>query len=93
MREDKLLSNYEPINTIENYKDFLQENAQIKLIKEKTRTGREPCGDDDFYDKIKLLTGIDYKNKEAGRPTEVVNAKLIGIPVPRFPRFFVPSFF
>jgi hypothetical protein len=34
---------------------------------QKTRTGK-PCGDDDFYDKIKSLTGMDYKNKKAGRP-------------------------
>ena len=65
--EDKLLSNYEPIDNIVNYKEFLQENTQTKLLKEKTRTGK-PCGDDNFYDKIKILTGIDYKNKKAGRP-------------------------
>ena len=72
VKEDKLLSNYEPIDNIENYKEFLQENAQIKFIKEKTRTGK-PCGDDNFYDKIKLLTGTDYKNKKAGRPKKDEN--------------------
>jgi putative transposase len=72
VKEDKLLSNYEPIDNIENYKEFLQENAQIKFIKEKTRTGK-PCGDDNFYDKIKLLTGVDYKNKKAGRPKKDEN--------------------
>ena len=67
IEEDKLLSNYEPIDTIVNYKEFLQENIQTQYIEEKTRTGK-PCGDDNFYDKIKILTGIDYKNKKAGRP-------------------------
>lgn len=55
VKEDKLLSNCSPINRIVNYKEFLQENAQTKFIKEKTRTGK-PCGDDEFYDKIKSLT-------------------------------------
>ncbi len=36
-------------------------------FQEKTRTGK-PCGDEDFYDKIMLLTGINYKNKKAGLP-------------------------
>ena len=67
IKEDKLLSNYESIDNIENYKEFLLENTQTKLLEEKTRTGK-PCGDDNFYDKIKILTGIDYKNKKAGRP-------------------------
>ncbi len=67
IKEDKLLSNYEPIDNITNYKEFLEENTQTKLLKEKTRTGK-PCGDDSFYDKIKVVTGIDYKNKKAGRP-------------------------
>jgi putative transposase len=67
VKEDKLLSNCSPINKIVNYKEFLQENAQTKFIKEKTRTGK-PCGDDEFYDKIKSLTGTDYKNKKTGRP-------------------------
>ena len=67
VKEDKLLSNYESIDNIVNYKEFLQETTQTKFIEEKTRTGK-PCGNEDFYDKIKLLTGIDYKNKKAGRP-------------------------
>ena len=67
VKEDKLLSNYEPIDNIVNYKEFLQETIQTKFIEEKTRTGK-PCGDDSFYDKIKLLTSVDYKNKKAGRP-------------------------
>jgi len=67
IKEDKLLSNYESIDNITNYKEFLEENTQTKLLKEKTRTGK-PCGDDNFYDKIKIVTGIDYKNKKAGRP-------------------------
>ncbi|MGM0520012.1 MAG: hypothetical protein ACQERD_10260 [Campylobacterota bacterium] len=47
--------------------DFIQENTQTKLLKEKTRIGK-PCGDEEFYDKIETLTGINYKNKKAGRP-------------------------
>ena len=39
----------------------------IDYIQEKIRTGKT-CGDEDFYNIIKLLTGIDYKNKKAGRP-------------------------
>ena len=65
VKEDKLLSNYEPIDNIVNYKEFLQETTQTKFIEEKTRTGK-PCGDDDFYDKIKLLTGVDYSKKKPG---------------------------
>jgi putative transposase len=65
VKEDKLLSNYEVIDKIINYKEFLQENTQTKLLKEKTRTGK-PCGDEKFYDKIKLLTGIDYRKKKTG---------------------------
>jgi putative transposase len=67
VKEDKLLSNYKLIDNIVNYKEFLQEDTNSKIIQEKTRTGK-PCGDDNFYDKIKLLTGVDYKNKKAGRP-------------------------
>ncbi|PLY07025.1 MAG: transposase [Arcobacter sp.] len=70
--EDKLLSSYEAIDNIENYKEFLEEDTKIKLIKEKTRTGK-PCGDEEFYDKIELLTGINYKNKKAGRPKKDLN--------------------
>ena len=72
VKEDKLLSNYESIDNIVNYKEFLQENTQAKFIKEKTRTGK-PCGDDNFYDKIKSLTDIDYRNKKAGRPKKYEN--------------------
>ncbi len=67
VKEDKLLSNYKPIDDIINYKEFLEEDANDKTIEEKTRTGK-PCGNDSFYDRIKLLTGVDYKNKKAGRP-------------------------
>ncbi|MFA7083782.1 MAG: transposase [Arcobacteraceae bacterium] len=65
IEEDKLLSNYEPINNIINYREFLEENTQTEFLEEKTRTGK-PCGDESFYDKIKLLTGIDYKNRKSG---------------------------
>ena len=54
VKEDKLLSNYETIDKIINYKEFLQENTQIKLLKEKTRTGK-PCEEEEFYVKIKIL--------------------------------------
>ena len=67
VEEDKLLSNYALIDNIINYKEFLEKTTNDKIIQEKTKTGK-PCGNTDFYDKIKLLTGIDYKNKKAGRP-------------------------
>jgi len=67
IEEDKLLSNYEPIDNIVNYKEFLEKATNDRIIQEKTRTGK-PCGDEDFYDKIEFLTGINYKNKKAGRP-------------------------
>ena len=65
VKEDKLLSNYKLLDNIINYKEFLEEDTNSKIIQEKTRTGK-PCGDDNFYDKIKLLTGLDCKNKKAG---------------------------
>lgn len=58
-QEDKLLSNYELIDSIENYKNFLLEDTKTDILKEKTRTGK-PCGDEEFYDKIQSLVGIDY---------------------------------
>ena len=39
------------------------------LLTTKTKTGK-PCGDDNFYDKIKLITGINYKNKKPGPKVE-----------------------
>ena len=72
IKEDKLLSDYKTIDNIANYKEFLRENANIKTIEEKTRTGK-PCGDDNFYDIIRLLTGVDYKNKKAGQPKKDKN--------------------
>ncbi|SFV67582.1 hypothetical protein MNB_SM-4-720 [hydrothermal vent metagenome] len=72
IKEDPLLSNYEVIDKIGNYKEFLQEDTQSNFIKEKTRTGK-PCGDDNFYDEIESLTGIDYKSKKAGRPKKEEN--------------------
>lgn len=65
IQEDKLLSNYDDIDNIRNYKEFLQENIETKFIEEKTRTGK-PCGDEEFYEKIKFTTGIDYNNKKPG---------------------------
>jgi hypothetical protein len=47
----------------------LQENTQTKLLEEKTKTGK-PCGDEYFYDKIKIITGVDYKNKKPGPKVE-----------------------
>ena len=67
IKEDKLLSSYEPIDKILNYQEFLETTTNDKIIQEKTRTGK-PWGDENFYEKIKLLTGIDYTNKKAGRP-------------------------
>ncbi|MCP4971351.1 MAG: hypothetical protein GY932_12260 [Arcobacter sp.] len=45
----------------------METTTNNKIVQEKTRTGK-PCGDEDFYDKIMLLTGINYKNKKAGLP-------------------------
>jgi putative transposase len=71
VKEDRLLSNYENIDDIENYKLFLEETTEEKLIKDKTRTGK-PCGDEKFYEKILLTTGIDYKSKKPG-PKQKIN--------------------
>lgn len=65
LSKDILLSDCDVIDNISNYKDFLQEDTKTKLLKEKTRTGK-PCGDENFYDKIQLITGVDYKNKKPG---------------------------
>jgi putative transposase len=66
VKEDSLLSSHTIIDNIINYKEFLQEeNLCEEIIEEKTRTGK-PCGNEDFYDKIKSITGIDYKRKKSG---------------------------
>jgi putative transposase len=68
VKEDNVLSTNDMIDSIENYRDFLKiEPEEIEVIKEKTRTGR-PCGDDLFYEHIKLKFGKDLKPKKAGRP-------------------------
>ena len=72
IKEDKLLSNYESIDDIEDYKSFLQEVTEEKQIIEKTRTGK-PCGDEKFYEKILLTTGVDYKSKKPGPKQEMNN--------------------
>ena len=69
IQSDELLSNYDAINCISNYKEFLQKETQTKQIKEKTRTGK-PCGDEEFYDQVKAITGIDYRNKKPGPRTK-----------------------
>lgn len=65
IQEDKLLSNHKLIDGIENYKNFLLEDINVEILKEKTRTGK-PCGNEEFYDKIQSLVGIDYRNKKPG---------------------------
>ena len=67
IKNDSLLSSYNSIDNILNYREFLLQDTKIKLLEEKTRTGK-PCGDEKFYEQIKLITGNDYKNKKAGRP-------------------------
>lgn len=65
--EDALLSDYEPIETIGDYREFLQaQNPEIETIRQKTRTGR-PCGDDTFYEMINHIIGKDLQPKKAGR--------------------------
>jgi len=65
IQEDKLLSNHELIDSIKDYKNFLLEDTKIEILKEKTRTGK-PCGDEEFYNKIESLLGIDYRKKKPG---------------------------
>ena len=66
---DKILSNYEVIDNIKNYEEFLIETEDYKNIEEKTRTGK-PCGDLAFYEEIKELTGVDYLPKKRGPKTK-----------------------
>ena len=65
IQEDKLLSDYDLINSIKDYKNFLLEDTKVEILKEKTRTGK-PCGDEEFYNKIESLVGIDYRKKKPG---------------------------
>ncbi len=65
VKEDSLLSTCKSIEEIVNYKEFLQETSEDTMLEEKTRTGK-PCGDENFYDKIKAITGIDYTKKKTG---------------------------
>ena len=67
---DKILSTNEIIKNIKNYKDFLLKDEDYKNIKEKTRTGK-PCGNLEFYKKIKELTGVDYLPKKPGPKKKV----------------------
>jgi putative transposase len=72
IQEDKLLSNYKVIDSIEDYKSFLLNEVDSKKIKEKTQTGK-PCGNDEFYEKIKELTGNDYSRKKPGPKVDIDN--------------------
>jgi len=65
INKDELLSDYGLIKQIENYRSFLLSNENYKEIEERTRTGR-PCGNNDFYEKVKAITGIDYLPKKRG---------------------------
>lgn len=42
------------------------------LWKKKTRTSK-PYDNKEFYDKIKLLIGVDYKNKKQGYQRKIKN--------------------
>ncbi|MCV6608870.1 MAG: hypothetical protein OIF32_11715, partial [Campylobacterales bacterium] len=74
IKTDPLLTEYEPINTIEDYEEFLSvDDKLIKEVREKTKTGR-PCGDLEFYSKIESITGReDLLPKKAGRPKSEKN--------------------
>lgn len=65
---NEILTAYDTIEAIEDYKDFItSEIKDIEMIREKTRTGR-PCGEESFYESIKLNFGMDLKPKKVGRP-------------------------
>ncbi len=66
VKEDNVLSTNDMIESIKDYRDFLKiEPEEIEVIKEKIRTGRQ-CGDDLFYEHIKLKFGKDLKPKKVG---------------------------
>ena len=69
IKEDILLSDYDLINEIKDYKIFLQETSNNDELKEKTRTGR-PYRDKDFYKRIQEITGVDYLPKKRGPKTD-----------------------
>jgi hypothetical protein len=54
-----------PSIVIASFKGVSSEISEDTILEEKTRTGK-PCGDEDFYEKIKEITGIDYRNKKTG---------------------------
>ena len=55
-----------------DYKSFLLNYVDSKKIKEKTQTGK-PCGNDEFYEKIKALTGNDYSRKKPAPKVDTNN--------------------
>jgi len=66
--KDKLITHYPVLDTIADWKDFLDEGTdKIDEIRQKTRTGR-PCGDTQFYTAIREIIGRDLQPKKAGRP-------------------------
>jgi len=66
--EDKLITHYALLDTISDWRAFLDESTdQIDEIRQKTRTGR-PCGDAQFYMAIREVIGRDLQPKRAGRP-------------------------
>jgi putative transposase len=67
-KQDALLSSNKMIESIMDYKTFLQNQPRdIETIRERTRTGR-PCGEEGFYDTIQREFGRDFRPKKAGRP-------------------------
>ncbi len=72
INKDELVSDYELIKQIKNYRSFLLSNENYNEIKERTRTGR-PCGNKDFYEKVKAITGIDYLPKKRGPKTNATS--------------------
>ena len=74
--EDRLITHCSALEDIADWKTFLDETAdQIDEIRQKTRTGR-PCGDTQFYNAIREISGRDLRPKKAGRPGKT---KRIGI--------------
>lgn len=63
--EDKLISTYEPLRFITNWKEFLKDKIEdIEDLREKTRTGR-PSGDEGFYRLAEEISGRDLKPKKS----------------------------
>jgi putative transposase len=66
---DPLVKDRTLLGLITDWQVFLstEEGAESELIRRATRTGR-PAGDEQFVEKVEIMTGRDLKIKPAGRP-------------------------